>query len=814
MALQLNDHAHTLIHRDQAGFVPRRSIFNHIRLANAIINYAEIAEDNGSIVLLDQEKAYDKIRHDYLWRILEAFHLPLPFINSMKALYEHAHTRVAINGVLSTPFQIYRGVRQGDPLSCPIFNLAIEPLACLLRKSPVLRGLRIPGLPEKLITKVLADDMALFLSLADRFDHVQQILRDWCKVSGAKFNIEKTEIIPIGSQNHRAQVVASCKINPLDQHPFESRIRIAADKEAVRYLGAWLGNKVVESTPWEPIVGNINKALLLWEKAHPTMVGRKLVVQTIIGGYTQFLTKAQGMPDDIETALTKIIREFVWKEDSSPRIALDLLHCPRENGGLGLLDIKAHNEAIEIVWLKSYLNFSPTRLEWAIVTDLILAASTSSAAVADARHNPFLQTWNAPVQGDRLKKLNSDIIRMLKAARKYNANLAAIRVSIDLQSQLPAWYHIASIPRPITNTESICLLRNHGNRTVGDMLRTSARLRIQTTLPLHFALLNCPCTDCNHDRSLGCANPHQCASEALLQIHNIFLKLNPLRLGDPHDNLSLTRHRKAHNRRERERKGEILFDPSITCKDSLAECFRIFTDPKHLTRIPAQRFYTVGVRTNARTITIYTDGACFNNGKYDARCGSGIYFGPDDNRNRAFRPPGNIQSNQAAEVIAIYKAVSAVPKFIPLRIVSDSLYAINGLTLHLSTWEDNGWIGIKNAPFFRLTASVLKQRTAPTTFQWVKGHSDNAGNEGADRLAKEGANKPTTDALHLDIQNEFDLQGAKLSTMSQSLAYQGIRERKPPWVRPTTSKNIQRVRESLAAYQHELETDETIWKGL
>ena len=58
------------------------------------------------IILLDQEKAYDKIRHDYLWHILEAFYLPPPFIKILKALYEHAYTRIMINDVLSSPFQI------------------------------------------------------------------------------------------------------------------------------------------------------------------------------------------------------------------------------------------------------------------------------------------------------------------------------------------------------------------------------------------------------------------------------------------------------------------------------------------------------------------------------------------------------------------------------------------------------------------------------------------------------------------------------------------------------------------------------------
>ena len=104
LALQLIEHADALIHGDQAGFIPRRSIFNHIRLAKAIISYTEIVEEDGAIIALDQEKAYDRIHHDYLWKVLEAFHIPLPFIKMVKALYSSAYTRVAINGVLSEPY--------------------------------------------------------------------------------------------------------------------------------------------------------------------------------------------------------------------------------------------------------------------------------------------------------------------------------------------------------------------------------------------------------------------------------------------------------------------------------------------------------------------------------------------------------------------------------------------------------------------------------------------------------------------------------------------------------------------------------------
>ena len=77
---------------------------------------------------------------------------------------------MAINGVFSDPFKVTRGVRQGDPLSCPLFDLAIEPLACKLRNDHEVIGLSIPGLEDKLIVNLFADDTTLFLSEYDSFE--------------------------------------------------------------------------------------------------------------------------------------------------------------------------------------------------------------------------------------------------------------------------------------------------------------------------------------------------------------------------------------------------------------------------------------------------------------------------------------------------------------------------------------------------------------------------------------------------------------------------------------------------------------------
>jgi len=110
LAIQLLDHVSQLIHLDQAGFIPNRLIFDHIRLAKVILNYAEITEEDGAILALDQEKAYNKIRHNYLWKTLEAFHLPQPFTKTVQALYSNACTKVAINRVFSETFRVKRGV--------------------------------------------------------------------------------------------------------------------------------------------------------------------------------------------------------------------------------------------------------------------------------------------------------------------------------------------------------------------------------------------------------------------------------------------------------------------------------------------------------------------------------------------------------------------------------------------------------------------------------------------------------------------------------------------------------------------------------
>jgi len=105
------------------------------------------------------------------------------------------------------------------------------------------------------------------------------------------------------------------------------------------------------------------------------------------------------MPNHIESALQKVINDFIWDDGEKPRIALKFLQQPKEMGGLNILDIKAQNEAIDLMWLKTYLNFTPHRQPWATVTDLIINAAALKDTITSVRRNTFLQCWDPLSRG-------------------------------------------------------------------------------------------------------------------------------------------------------------------------------------------------------------------------------------------------------------------------------------------------------------------------------------------------------------------------------------------------------------------------------
>lgn len=97
-------------------------------------------------------------------------------------------------------------------------------------------------------------------------------------------------------------------------------------------------------------------------------------------------------------------------------------------------------------------------------------------------------------------------------------------------------------------------------------------------------------------------------------------------------------------------------------------------------------------------------------------------------------------TNQQAELVALLMALRQVPKNLPLRIASDSQYAVNLATKWLAAWKRANWRTASGQPVANLNIvkhidTAIRSRDTRPEFVWVRGHNGLEGNEAADRAA-------------------------------------------------------------------------------
>ena len=507
---------------------------------------------------------------------------------------------------------------------------------------------------------------------------------------------------------------------------------------------------------------------------------------------TQFLTKAQGMPSQIEDALVKIIRSFIWDESTAPpTIVIRKLYASKEQGGISLLNIPARNKAIDLTWLRAYLNLSPSRPSWAFVTDAIINHIHPDVEPGSYPSHFSLTSWSPPTRGHRAKTLPPCVLKLIKTAKAADLAFAPMKLSKCLKLQLPAWFHMGAPPRTYHKSRDECLKRVHKISKVRNLVKFCKHLRRENTE--HAPWHNCQCEDCKGDRAGGCKDPHKCASTAEAISTNLSLKFN-LTAPSQKDGLTLTHRRLEKNARANVANGdELIFNPSVTTRTNLSDCFRIFAT-KPIPSLPALRLPRDGT---IAPLTIFTDGSCLHNGQHNATCGAGIWLADGHPLNKAIRVPGPAQSNQTGEIAAVVVALQASPPSTDLTIITDSRYVIQSLTHTLDQHEDSAWVEVPNAAWLKAAAYHLRKRSAPTRLKWVKGHSGTTGNEEADKLAAEGANKPAPDDIDLTVPPNFNPTGLRLSTMTQASAYAFVRNLNPPPSSNRARINLERTRATL-----------------
>lgn len=134
---------------------------------------------------------------------------------------------------------------------------------------------------------------------------------------------------------------------------------------------------------------------------------------------------------------------------------------------------------------------------------------------------------------------------------------------------------------------------------------------------------------------------------------------------------------------------------------------------------------------------MYTDGSCKGN---PGPGGIGAVVYKDGSIEHTFSQGYYKTTNNRMELRAIIEVLKKFGAVETITVWTDSEYARKGITQWMGGWKKNNWMRmergkprtLKNADLWRELDTLVDDHVA---FRWIKGHSNEEGNETADTLA-------------------------------------------------------------------------------
>ena len=104
--------------------VDGRQIDHTVHMIRDLIDLANQEDMEAAFIFLDQEKAFDRVDHEFLYKTMSSFGIGDNFIKWVKQIYTTAVTRVKVNGFLTEPIPLMRGGTSGR--SIKLFSLCYK----------------------------------------------------------------------------------------------------------------------------------------------------------------------------------------------------------------------------------------------------------------------------------------------------------------------------------------------------------------------------------------------------------------------------------------------------------------------------------------------------------------------------------------------------------------------------------------------------------------------------------------------------------------------------------------------------------------
>ena len=249
---RLSDGLDKHIHKTQFGFRKGKGTADAIQCVRRAAEHGEQTKTKTILVLLDWEKAFDKVSRQGLFSALDRMAVDVKIQKVIQALYAKPMFKVENDGIESGWYEQKTGIRQGCPLSPYLFLIVMTVMFHDVHKDDSMRVAlkRIPGAD---FDEVMYADDTICMSTDTKVinDTLAKIEREGAKI-GLKLNRLKCELLHTGER--------------ADVH-FSDGVKVKRKTE-VRYLGCMLNDKAdvkkEVSARIASCMGTLKKLDLFW----------------------------------------------------------------------------------------------------------------------------------------------------------------------------------------------------------------------------------------------------------------------------------------------------------------------------------------------------------------------------------------------------------------------------------------------------------------------------------------------------------------------------------------------------------------------
>ena len=222
------------------------------------------------IISIDAEKAFDKIQHPFMIKILQKAGIEGTYLSIIKAIYDKPTANIIHNGEKLKAFPLRSGTRQGCPLLPVLFNIILEVLATAIREEKEIKGSQIRKEEVKLL--LFADDLILYIeNPKDSIRKLLELISEFSRVAGYKINTQKP-LAFLYTNNEKSEKEIK-----------ESVLFTIATKR-IKYLGINLPKETIDlyTENYKTLMKEIKDDINRWRDTPCSWVGRINIVKMTI----------------------------------------------------------------------------------------------------------------------------------------------------------------------------------------------------------------------------------------------------------------------------------------------------------------------------------------------------------------------------------------------------------------------------------------------------------------------------------------------------------------------------------------------------